>query len=137
MVRTTVCRAEWVIERVAAIDVVKAAGKVCVGGSFTTRCRRRALRCSWSCPGCDECAGPAQDKLDAVSLAELTEKGLLRSSFVPPAEIRRLRDDTRLREDVTRDRTRYWQRLESPGRARPPHPGHRLAPAGQPGRPLP
>ncbi|WP_204080171.1 hypothetical protein [Mycobacterium riyadhense] len=74
-------RAEWVIERVAAIDVVKAAGNVCVGGSFTTRCRRRALRCSWSCPGCDECAGPAQDKLDAVSLAKLTEKGLLRSSF--------------------------------------------------------
>ncbi|ORW75836.1 hypothetical protein [Mycobacterium riyadhense] len=42
---------EWVIERVAAIDVVKAAGKVCVGGSSTTRCRRRALRCSWSMPG--------------------------------------------------------------------------------------
>ena len=55
---------------------------------------------------------PKTDKLDAVWLAKLTEKGLLRPSFVPPAEIRRLRDYTRLREDLTRDRTRYWQRLE-------------------------
>jgi transposase len=42
----------------------------------------------------------------------LTEKGLLRPSFVPPTPIRRLRDYTRLREDLTRDRARYWQRLE-------------------------
>jgi transposase len=47
-----------------------------------------------------------------VWLAKLTEKGLLRPSFVPPAEIRRLRDYTRLRVDLTRERTRYWQRLE-------------------------
>jgi transposase len=55
---------------------------------------------------------PKTDKLDAVWLAKLTEKGLLRPSFVPPAEIRRLRDYTRLREDLTHERTRYWQRLE-------------------------
>jgi len=55
---------------------------------------------------------PKTDKLDAVWLAKLTEKGLLRPSFVPPAQIRRLRDYTRLRVDLTRDRTRYWQRLE-------------------------
>ena len=52
------------------------------------------------------------DKLDAVWLAKLTEKGLLRPSFVPPAPIRQLRDYTRLRVDLTRERTRYWQRLE-------------------------
>jgi transposase len=55
---------------------------------------------------------PKTDKLDAVWLAKLTEKGLLRPSFVPPAEIRQLRDYTRLRADLTRDRTRYWLRLE-------------------------
>ena len=55
---------------------------------------------------------PKTHKLDAVWLAKLTEKGLLRPSFVPPAEIRRLRDYTRLREDLTHERTRYWQRLE-------------------------
>ena len=31
---------------------------------------------------------------------------------MPPAPIRQLRDYTRLREDLTRDRSRYWQRLE-------------------------
>jgi transposase len=55
---------------------------------------------------------PKSDKLDAVWLAKLTEKGLLRPSFVPPAPIRQLRDYTRLRVDLTRERSRYWQRLE-------------------------
>lgn len=55
---------------------------------------------------------PKTDKLDAVWLAKLTEKGLLRPSFVPPAEIRRLRDYTRTRTDLTQERTRYWSRLE-------------------------
>jgi transposase len=55
---------------------------------------------------------PKTDKLDAVWLAKLTEKGLLRPSFVPPAPIRQLRDYTRLRVDLTQERTRHWQRLE-------------------------
>lgn len=55
---------------------------------------------------------PKTDKLDAIWLAKLTEKGLLRSSFVPPPEIRVLRDYTRTRIDLTRERTRHWQRLE-------------------------
>ena len=55
---------------------------------------------------------PKTDKLDAVWLAKLTEKGLLRPSFVPPAEIRWLRDYTRTRTDLTQERTRYWSRLE-------------------------
>jgi hypothetical protein len=37
---------------------------------------------------------------------------MLRRSFVPPAQIRRLRDYTRLRADLTADRTRHKQRLE-------------------------
>ena len=55
---------------------------------------------------------PKTDKLDAVWLAKLTERGMLRPSFVPPAEIRQLRGYTRLRVDLTHERTRYWQRLE-------------------------
>jgi transposase len=55
---------------------------------------------------------PKTDKLDAVWLAKLTEKGMLRPSFVPPAQIRQLRDYTRLRIDLTRERTRHWQRME-------------------------
>jgi transposase len=151
---------ELVIERAAAIDVAKAAGKVCV--RLPGRSGRRFSRV-WDVPartgpitelaeqlielGVEkvtvestsdywriwyyllEAAGlsvqlvnardvknvpgrPKSDKLDAVWLAKLTEKGLLRPSFVPPAEIRRLRDYTRLRVDLTRDRARYWQRLE-------------------------
>jgi transposase len=55
---------------------------------------------------------PKTDKLDAVWLARLNERGMLRPSFVPPAQIRRLRDYTRLRADLTVDRSRHKQRLE-------------------------
>ncbi|MDT2007341.1 IS110 family transposase [Rhodococcus opacus] len=150
---------EVVVERVCAIDVAKAAGKVC------TRTPNRGRRVSrvWDVTATTsavteladhlmgeriekvtvestsdywriwfyllEAAGlqvqlvnardvknvpgrPKTDKLDAVWLAKLTEKGLLRPSFVPPAPIRQLRDYTRLRIDLTRERTRHWQRLE-------------------------
>jgi transposase len=55
---------------------------------------------------------PKTDKLDAVWLCKLNERGMLRPSFVPPAQIRRLRDYTRLRADLTADRSRHKQRLE-------------------------
>jgi transposase len=48
---------------------------------------------------------PKTDRLDAVWLAKLIERGMLRPSFVPPTEIRNLRDCTRLRTDLTRERT--------------------------------
>ena len=52
------------------------------------------------------------DKIDCVWQAKCTERGLLRPSFVPPAEIRALRDYTRMRIDLTRERTRHFSRLE-------------------------
>ncbi|MGH9258280.1 MAG: IS110 family transposase [Acidimicrobiales bacterium] len=55
---------------------------------------------------------PKTDKLDAVWLCKLNERGMLRPSFVPPAQIRRLRDYTRLRADLTAERSRHKQRLE-------------------------
>ena len=55
---------------------------------------------------------PKTDKIDCVWQAKCTERGLLRPSFVPPAEIRVLRDYTRMRIDLTRERTRYYSRLE-------------------------
>ena len=55
---------------------------------------------------------PKTDKLDAVWLAKLNERGMLRPSFVPPAQIRQLRDYTRLRLDLTEDRSRLKQRME-------------------------
>jgi transposase len=55
---------------------------------------------------------PKTDKLDAVWLAKLNERGMLRPSFVPPKAIRDIRDYTRLRHDLVADRTRYKLRLD-------------------------
>ena len=55
---------------------------------------------------------PKTDRLDAQWIARLAEMGLLRLLFVPPPEIRALRDLTRTRLQLVRDRTREWQRLE-------------------------
>jgi transposase len=55
---------------------------------------------------------PKTDKVDAVWLAKLNERGMLRPSFVPPKEIRELRDYTRLRLDLTEERSRHKQRIE-------------------------
>jgi transposase len=56
------------------------------------------------------------DKKDAVWLAKLTERGMLRPSFVPPYDIRRLREFTRLRADLVHERTgtgRGWRSCSS------------------------
>jgi len=55
---------------------------------------------------------PKTDRLDAMWLARLTQWGMLRPSFVPPAAIRRVRDFTRARTDLVHERTRCLQRLE-------------------------
>lgn len=153
---------ERLIERIAAIDVAKAAGKVCTRVPHEGKTGRRLTKV-WDvdatmnaitelgdhliCQGIEkvtvESTGdywriwyyvleergldvqlvnardvknlpgrPKTDKLDAVWLAKLTEKGLLRPSFVPPKQIRTLRDYTRMRVDLIGERTRYWQRLE-------------------------
>jgi transposase len=153
---------ERVIERVAAIDVAKASGMVCVRVPHESKPGRRVSRV-WEvpattravtelgdhlvCQGIEkvtvestsdywriwyyllEAAGldiqlvnarqarnlpgrPKTDKLDTVWQAKCTERGMLRPSFVPPAEIRELRDYTRLRSDLTQERTRHWSRLE-------------------------
>jgi transposase len=153
---------EQVCERVAAIDVAKATGMVCVRVPDDARPGRRVSRV-WevqattravielgdhlACEGIEkvtlestsdywriwfyllEAAGldvqlvnsrdvrnvpgrPKSDKLDCVWQAKLTERGMLRPSFVPPAEIRQLRDYTRLRTDLVQERTRHWSRLE-------------------------
>jgi transposase len=153
---------ERVFERVAAVDVAKASGMVCVRlphpsrpGVRQSQVREvpavmgavRALAAELAGQGIEkvtlestsdywriwfyllEAAGldvqlvsasqaknlpgrPKTDKLDAVWLARLTENGLLRPSFVPPPEIRVLRQYTRARTRLAQERTRCWQRLE-------------------------
>lgn len=55
---------------------------------------------------------PKTDKLDAVWLAKLNERGMLRPSFIPPRPIRELRDLTRTRKTMIEERTRHKQRVE-------------------------
>jgi transposase len=56
--------------------------------------------------------GRKSDVSDAAWLADLGAHGLVRGSFVPPAPIRQLRDLTRTRTAITRERGREVQRLE-------------------------
>jgi transposase len=56
--------------------------------------------------------GRKTDVADAAWLAQLVEHGLLRASFVPPVDIRRLRTLTRYRRTLVNERTRAIQRLE-------------------------
>jgi transposase len=55
--------------------------------------------------------GRKTDATDAVWLAQLCEVGLLRGSFIPPAEIAAVRELTRYRRKLTEERTRETQRL--------------------------
>jgi transposase len=153
---------EQLVARVAAIDVAKASGMVCVRTPHATKAGKRTTRV-WQVGSttnqilelAEQLAGqgiqrvvvestadywrpfvyllqarglvvwlgnardvkhlpgrPKTDKLDAVWLAKLHERGMLRPSFIPPAQIRRLRDYTRLRADLTQERSRHKQRLE-------------------------
>jgi transposase len=155
-------QAQEIVERVAAIDVAKASGMVCVRTphedkpgkrvqrvfntlatsgaildladhlicqgvtrvvmeatstywkSFFFLLESRGLEC-WlvnardvkNVPG-----RPKTDKLDAIWLAKLAERGMLRPSFVPPKPVRELRDLTRARAVMTHERTRHKQRTE-------------------------
>ena len=146
---------EVIYERVAAVDVAKASGVVCLGrvvnriwdnvpamraqiaglGAELLRCRVQMVTLEstsdywriWyyvlestglavqlvSASQAKNLKGrPKTDKLDAMWLARLTQWGMLRPSFVPPAAIRRVRDFTRARQDLVAERTRCLQRVE-------------------------
>jgi transposase len=72
------------------------------------------LRPGWSTPATPEQlpGRPKTDRLDAVWLAKVAERQMLRPSFVPPPEIRRLRDLTRYRADLVAARTAEKNRVE-------------------------
>ena len=55
---------------------------------------------------------PKTDKLDAVWLCKVAERQMIRPSFIPPPEIRWLRDLTRYRVSLVAARTAEKQRVE-------------------------
>src|ERR671929_288451 len=56
--------------------------------------------------------GRKTDVKDSEWICQLVQHGLVRPSFVPPPEIRRLRDLTRLRKAQSNERARTIRRLE-------------------------
>lgn len=56
--------------------------------------------------------GRKTDVKDAEWLADLLRHGLLRASFIPPPEIRELRELTRYRESLVRERTAVANRIQ-------------------------
>ena len=56
---------------------------------------------------------PKTDRLDARWLVLLLARELLPGAWLPPEDIQRLRDQTRLRKALTDDHTRWAQRLHS------------------------
>lgn len=56
--------------------------------------------------------GRKTDVKDAVWLADLLAHGLVQASFVPPTEIRELRDLTRTRRQLVRQRVQHVQRIQ-------------------------
>ena len=55
---------------------------------------------------------PKTDKLDCIWLCKVAGRQMIRASFVPPPQIRRLRDVTRYRIDLVGVRTAEKQRAE-------------------------
>ena len=55
--------------------------------------------------------GHKTDRVDAARIAELAQYGLVRASFVPPQEIRELRDLVRRRVHLQQDRNRVSNRI--------------------------
>jgi transposase len=70
--------------------------------------------CGWSTPATSSTcrAAPRPTSWMRCGWPSSTSGGMLRPSFVPAAQIRQLREDTRLRSDLTGDRARQVQRLE-------------------------
>jgi transposase len=56
--------------------------------------------------------GRKSDQKDASWIADLLAHGLIRASFVPPRPIQELRDLTRTRRQLVRERARHIQRLQ-------------------------
>jgi transposase len=57
--------------------------------------------------------GAKTDRLDARWLALLLARAMLPEAWIPPLEIQRLRDLTRLRQAIAEDRARWAQRLHA------------------------
>lgn len=112
---TTVTRSlevmrDWLLEHGVTIAAMESTSVYCKGPFY---CLEEVMDV-WLLNAAHMKALPGRktDVRDAEWIAQLLEHGLLRPSFVPPPDIRRLRLLTRYREQLMGDRTRETTRLE-------------------------
>src|SRR4051794_18466539 len=112
--------------RCAGLDVHKDSVVACVRSSATSSWRPRASIGSRSGPCCARRIGfsswpmlttskpcrAGTDVNDATWLADLLGHGLIRPSFVPPMEVQALRELTRTRKQLARERASHVQRID-------------------------
>ncbi len=127
------------VARVAAIDIAKASGMVCLRVPHDTIEGRRVQKV-WTVASTTNtilelgdrllCQGVERVVMEATGsywrpffylleargldcwLAKLAERGMVRASFVPPKPVRQLRDYTRTRTVFVQERTRHKHRVD-------------------------
>jgi hypothetical protein len=97
----------------ASVQLVAMEQPAATGSPRSTCWKPKGSPAGCSTPSSQQRPRPAQtDRLDAVWLAKVVERGMCQPSLVHPKPIRRLRDLTRYRRSLIRERTRDKQRLE-------------------------
>jgi transposase len=101
---------DWLLERGVTIAAMESTSTYWKGAFY---CLEEVME-AWLLNAAHMKAVPGRktDVKDAEWIAQLLEHGLLRPSFVPPPDIRRLRMLTRYRVQLMGDRTREATRLE-------------------------
>jgi transposase len=110
MTRSLLVMRDWLLERGVTIAAMESTSTYWKPAFY---CLEEVLEV-WLCNAAHIKAvqRPKTDVKDAEWIAQLLEHGLIRPSFVPPPEIRRLRMLTRYRVQLMGDRTREVTRLE-------------------------
>lgn len=110
MTRSLVVMADWLVEEGVQLSAMESTATYWKPVFY---CLEERMEC-WLLNAAHMKAVPGRksDVKDAEWIAQLLEHGLLRPSFVPPPDIRRLRNLTRYRVQLQGDRTRDATRLE-------------------------
>lgn len=110
MTRSLLVMRDWLLDCGVTIGAMESTSTYWKGPFY---CLEEVMEC-WLLNPAHMKAVPGRktDVKDAKGIAQLLEHGLLRPSFVPPADIRRLRMLARYRVQLMGDRTRETTRLE-------------------------
>ena len=110
MTRSLAVMADWLVEQGVTLAAMESTATYWKPVLY---CLEERMEC-WLLNAAHMKAVPGRksDVKDAEWIAQLLEHGLVRPSFVPPPDVRRLRNLTRYRSQLMGDRTRDATRLE-------------------------